>query len=136
MRFRDAAAQPTVKKYFCSSDSSQSSQQSSQQTLHHCYCKLLRTRAYTFIICLDKWKEGGELKERADQALLELIAGANLPLSIVDHPNFKEFCSALTGGQYKPPSRRTVTERLDEFCASYEEKLKSELMQVVVLRWR
>lgn len=86
-------------------------------------------RMLNFSRILDKWDEGGELKERADEALLQLVAGANLPLSLVDHPCFKKFCQTLCP-RYKPPGRRTLTSRLDAACEQYEEKLKNELLQV------
>ncbi|KAI1698868.1 BED zinc finger domain-containing protein [Ditylenchus destructor] len=75
------------------------------------------------------WREKGPMTQKADRALAQLIAGANLPLSVVEHPAFKNFINILAPS-YKLKTRRTLNDKLiNDLCAEYERKIKQELTQ-------
>ncbi|KAH7662522.1 zinc finger BED domain-containing protein 4-like, partial [Aphelenchoides avenae] len=75
------------------------------------------------------WSKSGQCTKAAHRALMQLLASANLPLSLVDDPAFRNFCNALQP-LYHPPSRRTLShEHIESLCTEYEEKVKEDLRQ-------
>jgi len=59
--------------------------------------------------------------------LSNLIVGCGLPLSIVDHPQFRSFLSLLDP-KYTPPCRQTVSySLLPQLCQTYQDKVQSVL---------
>ncbi|KAH7719207.1 zinc finger BED domain-containing protein 4-like [Aphelenchoides avenae] len=75
------------------------------------------------------WSQNGLCTKKAHRALVQLIAGANLPLSLVEHPAFKNFCEALQP-LYKPPSRRSLTsDHLEQLCDEYQEKIRDDMRE-------
>ena len=65
-----------------------------------------------------------KLKEKILQAIVKVIAHGPFPISMLDNPAISEFLKELgiISENFKLPSRRTVTRRLDEFLVAEEKE--------------
>lgn len=56
----------------------------------------------------------------------DLVIGCNLPLSLIEHPNFRKFLS-VTEERYNPVSRYTITRRVSDLALEKRTSIKSKL---------
>lgn len=56
----------------------------------------------------------------------DLIIGCNLPLSLIEHPNFRNFLS-VAEERYNPVSRCTITRRVSELASEKQASIKLKL---------
>ena len=66
-------------------------------------------------------------KQKLDEKCAELIYAANLPFSLVEHPAFRSFVSALRPG-YTPPAAKTISSKLLD---QTHEKLQDTMKQTL-----
>ncbi len=61
-----------------------------------------------------------------DDALMQLLIGKALPLSLVDHPSFRKFIGLLNSG-YVVPSRATMQSKLQRKNEEVTKKIKGDI---------
>lgn len=68
-------------------------------------------------------------KQRADEALLAFVTGANLHPSLVENNFFRKFCFTIAP-EYDLPKEREVVDKLDETYCQLIAAFEAEIIEV------